>query len=105
MTYYPIAMGSGYGKKDLGSSIGFAIVYVKPLQSDLQLHPVIQVTTETPKVTCIHCAKEVSLLDLRAQNQSLECTLARYYSMIDEYLCCCCMTSSKSFTEASFVLP
>ena len=70
-------MSGGYSIQELKSSTSSAMLYVKPLQSDLELDPVRQVTSETPKVTCIHCAKVVSLPDLRNHSQSLECTLAR----------------------------
>ena len=74
----PIPMGSqGYCIKDLRSSINSAILYVRPLQTDLTLDQVIQDGRETPKVNCIHCGKEVSLPELRVHNQSPECTLAR----------------------------
>ena len=73
-----IPMGSqGYSIKDLRSSINSAILYVRPLQTDLTLDQVIQDGRETPKVNCIHCGKEVSLPELRVHNQSPECTLAR----------------------------
>lgn len=73
----PIPMGTqGYGIQDLRSSVGSAVLYIKPIQSNLPLDSVMQVTDETPKVTCIHCCKEVSLPDLRGHSQSLECTLA-----------------------------
>lgn len=74
----PIPMGSqGYSIKDLRSSINSAILYVRPLQTDLTLDQVIQGGGETPKVNCIHCGKEVLLPELRVHNQSPECTLAR----------------------------
>ena len=74
----PIPMGSqGYSIKDLRSSINSAILYVRPLQTDLTLDQEIQDDRETPKVNCIHCGKEVSLSELRVHNQSPECTLAR----------------------------
>lgn len=74
----PIPMGSqGYSIKDLRSSINSALLYVRPLQTDLTLDQVIQDGGETPKVNCIHCGKEVSLPELRVHNQSPECTLAR----------------------------
>ena len=70
-------MGSqGYCIKDLRSSINSAILYVRPLQTDLNLE-VIQDNRESPRVTCVHCGKEVSLPDLRAHSQSIECSLAR----------------------------
>ena len=73
----PIPMGSqGYCIKDLRSSINSAILYVRPLQTDLNLE-VIQDNRESPRVTCVHCGKEVSLPDLRAHSQSIECSLAR----------------------------
>ena len=73
----PIPMGSqGYSIKDLRSSINSAILYVRPLQTDLNLE-VIQDNRESPRVTCVHCGKEVSLPDMRAHSQSIECSLAR----------------------------
>ena len=71
-------MGSqGYCIKGLRSSINSAILYVRPLQTDLTLDQVIQDGREAPEVNCIHCGKEVSLPELRPHNQSPECTLAR----------------------------
>lgn len=56
----PIPMGSqGYCIKDLRSSINSAILYVRPLQTDLYLE-VIQDNRESPRITCVHCGKEVS---------------------------------------------
>lgn len=81
----PIPMGTqGYGIQDLRSSVGSAVLYIKPIQSNLPLDSVMQVTDETPKVTCIHCCKEVSLPDLRGHSQSLECTLARPGTSADD---------------------
>ena len=74
----PIPIGSqGYCIQELRSSLNSAVLYVRPLQTELELDQVVQVTSETPKVTCIHCGKEVSLPELRVHCQSLECTLAR----------------------------
>ena len=74
----PIPLGSqGYCIQELRASLSSATLFVRPLQSDLELDQVVQVTRKTPKVTCIHCGKEVNLSELRVHCQSLECTLAR----------------------------
>ena len=74
----PIPLGSqGYCIQELRASLNSATLFVRPLQTDLELDQVVQVTRETPKVTCIHCGKEVNLCELRVHCQSLECTLAR----------------------------
>ena len=69
----PIPLGSqGYRIQELRASLNSATLFVRPLQTDVELDQVVQVTRETPKVTCIHCGKEVNLSELRVHCQSLE---------------------------------
>ena len=70
----PIPLGSqGCCFQELRASLNSATLFVMPLQLD----QVVEVTRETPKVTCILYGKEVNLSELRVHCQSLECTLAR----------------------------
>ena len=74
----PIPLGSrGCCIQELRAYVNSATFFIRPLQTDLELDQVVQVTRETPKKTCIHCGKEVNLSELGVHCQSLECTLAR----------------------------
>lgn len=74
----PIPLGSrGCCIEELRAFLNSATFFIRPLQTDLELDQVVQVTRETPKKSCIHCAKEVNLSELGVHCQSLKCTLAR----------------------------
>ncbi|CAH3019775.1 unnamed protein product [Porites evermanni] len=74
----PIPLGSrGCCIQELRASLYSATFFIRPLQTYLELDQVVQVTRETPKKSCIHCAKEVNLSELGVHCQSLKCTLAR----------------------------
>ena len=74
----PIPLGSqACCIQNLRASLNSTTFFIRPLQTDLELDQVVQVTRETTKKTCIHCGKEVNLSELGVHCQSLECTLAR----------------------------
>ena len=74
----PIPLGSqACCIQNLRASLNSTTFFIRPLQTDLELDQVVQVSRETTKKTCIHCGKEVNLSELGVHCQSLECTLAR----------------------------
>lgn len=70
------SLQDGYSIPSLKTSLGSAVLYVRPLQIDLPLTIEKSTLADSPMVRCIHCSLEVPLTDLREHHASLHCSVA-----------------------------
>ncbi|KXJ26828.1 hypothetical protein AC249_AIPGENE26423 [Exaiptasia diaphana] len=71
-----IPLPSGYDVPSIKDSIGSAVLYVRPIQTDLPLDRDNTMSSQSPTVTCIHCSLMVPLHQLKEHQNSINCVFA-----------------------------